>query len=130
MLTDTFNEMLSGIQSRDAELLQHRSHLEGLVVARTRELATRNAAMRLVLDNVDQGLATIGVEGGIESERSAAFDRWFGSPRASQPFEDALAPDDERLRMLLRLGWEQITDGFLPAEVTVEQLPKRFDVGD
>jgi two-component system chemotaxis sensor kinase CheA len=130
MLTDTFNEMLSGIQARDAELEQHRSHLEGLVVARTKELAARNAAMRLVLDNVDQGLATIGVHGGIESERSAAFDRWFGATSDARPFEKALAPDDERLRLLLRLGWEQVTDGFLPPEVTVEQLPKRFDVGD
>ena len=34
MLTETFNEMLAGMQSRDAELEQHRSHLEGLVVAR------------------------------------------------------------------------------------------------
>ncbi len=131
MLTDTFNEMLSGIQSRDAELEQHRSHLEGLVVARTKELATRNAAMRLVLDNVDQGLATIGVHGTLQTERSAAFDRWFGvSDDAARGFPDALAPDDERLRLLLQLGWDQVTDGFLPAEVTVEQLPKRFDLGD
>jgi len=130
MLTDTFNEMLSGIQSRDAELEQHRSHLEGLVVARTKELATRNAAMRLVLDNVDQGLATIGVHGTIQTERSAAFDRWFGTPGDSQGFQDSLAPDDERLRLLLQLGWDQVTDGFLPAEVSVEQLPKRFDLGD
>jgi two-component system chemotaxis sensor kinase CheA len=130
MLTDTFNEMLSGIQSRDAELEQHRSHLEGLVVARTKELATRNAAMRLVLDNVDQGLATIGVHGTLQTERSAAFDRWFGTPSDSQGFQEALAPDDERLRLLLQLGWDQVTDGFLPAEVSVEQLPKRFDLGD
>ncbi len=57
MLTETFNEMLAGIQSRDAELEQHRSHLEALVASRTQELGARNSAMRLVLDNVDQGLA-------------------------------------------------------------------------
>ena len=85
MLTETFNEMLAGIQSRDAELDQHRSHLEGLVVARTQELAARNVAMRLVLDNVDQGLATVGVDGALHSERSAAFDALFGTRRRRAP---------------------------------------------
>ena len=127
VLTETFNDMLAGIQARDGELEQHRSHLEGLVTARTQELAARNSALRLVLDNVDQGLATIGVGGVLNPERSEAFDRWFGSARGARPFFDALAPDDERLRALLDLGWQQVVDGLLPAEVSVEQLPKRFD---
>ncbi|HTB72000.1 MAG TPA: nitrate- and nitrite sensing domain-containing protein, partial [Polyangiaceae bacterium] len=129
MLTETFNEMLAGMQSRDAELEQHRSHLEHLVVARTQELGARNSAMRLVLDNVEQGLATIGVDGSLHSERSAAFDRWFGAARDGAHFGDALAPGEERLRLLLKLGWDQVADGFLPPEVAVEQMPKRFDFG-
>ncbi len=129
MLTETFNEMLAGMQSRDAELEQHRSHLERLVVARTAELGARNSAMRLVLDNVEQGLATIGVDGSLHSERSAAFDRWFGAARDGGPFCEALAPGEERLRLLMKLGWEQVAEGLLPPEVSVEQLPKRFDLG-
>ncbi len=129
MLTETFNEMLAGMQSRDAELEQHRSHLERLVVARTQELGARNSAMRLVLDNVEQGLATIGVDGTLHAERSAAFDRWFGIARDGGLFCDALAPDDERLRLLLKLGWEQVAEGLLPPEVSAEQMPKRFDLG-
>jgi two-component system chemotaxis sensor kinase CheA len=129
MLTETFNEMLAGMQSRDAELEQHRSHLERLVVARTAELGARNSAMRLVLDNVEQGLATIGVDGSLHSERSAAFDRWFGAARDGGPFCEALAPGEERLRLLMKLGWEQVAEGLLPAEVSVEQMPKRFDLG-
>jgi two-component system, chemotaxis family, sensor kinase CheA len=120
------------MQSRDAELEQHRSHLERLVVARTQELGARNSAMRLVLDNVEQGLATIGVDGSLHSERSSAFDRWFEADGAAQdgrPFSEALAPGDERLRLLLKLGWEQVAEGFLPPEVSVEQMPKRFDLG-
>jgi two-component system, chemotaxis family, sensor kinase CheA len=130
MLTETFNDMLSGIQSRDAELEQHRSHLEGLVVERTRELAARNVAMRLVLDNVDQGLATIGADGTLHSERSASFNELFGSSRESRTFYDALSAGEERLRLLLKLGWEQVVEGFLPTEVSLEQMPKRFDQGD
>lgn len=129
MLTETFNEMLAGMQSRDAELEQHRSHLERLVVARTQELGARNSAMRLVLDNVEQGLATIGKGGTLHAERSATFNRWFGAARDGSAFGDALAPHDERLRLLLKLGWEQVAEGFLPPEVSVEQLPKRFDLG-
>jgi two-component system chemotaxis sensor kinase CheA len=125
-LTETFNDMLSGIQARDGELEQHRSHLEGLVAARTAELGARNAALRLVLDNVDQGLATVGVDGVLNPERSAAFDRWFAS-ESGATFDLALAAHDERLRASLDLGWQQVGDGFLPVEVAVEQLPKRFD---
>jgi two-component system, chemotaxis family, sensor kinase CheA len=126
VLTDTFNEMLAGIQTRDVELEQHRSHLEGLVARRTKELAARNTALRLVLDNVEQGLATIGVDGTLHPERSAAFDRWFPSGGASRAFADVMAADDERTRLLLNLGWEQVADGILPAEVSLEQLPKRL----
>jgi two-component system chemotaxis sensor kinase CheA len=129
-LTDTFNEMLAGIQSRDAELEQHRTHLEALVARRTQELAARNLAMRLVLDNVEQGLATIDVDGTLHSERSASFDAFFGEHRDAGDFYEVLSGGDERLRLLLKLGWEQVVEGFLPAEVSLEQLPKRFDRGD
>ncbi len=120
MLTETFNEMLSGIESRDEELEQHRSHLEGLVVARTRELGERNTAMRLVLDNVEQGLATVARDGTLHAECSDAFRSWFASEPQPRPFYEALAPNDERLALLLKLGWEQIVDGILPYEVSVD----------
>ncbi|MEO8484667.1 MAG: CHASE sensor domain-containing protein, partial [Acidobacteriota bacterium] len=41
-LVGGFNEMLSEIQSRDAQLLQHRNELEGKVAARTAELLAAN----------------------------------------------------------------------------------------
>ncbi len=131
MLTETFNEMLGGIQSRDAELEQHRSHLEGLVVARTHELAARNAAMRLVHDNVDQGLVTIDLDGVLRSERSAAFDRWFAaSGDEPRTFYDAIGPDNERLRLSLKMAWEQLVLGFLRIAVSLDQIPARFDRGN
>jgi two-component system chemotaxis sensor kinase CheA len=98
-----------------------------LIAARTEELGSRNAALRLVLDNVDQGLATVGVEGVLNRERSAAFDRWF-SPSAGATFFDAIGTHDARLRASLDLGWKQVVDGLLPAEVSLDQLPKRFDL--
>ena len=44
-LTDTFNEMLSEIQSRDEALLRHRDQLEHTVAARTEELVKSNVQL-------------------------------------------------------------------------------------
>ena len=129
MLTETFNEMLAGMQSRDA-----RARTAPLPSRAARRRAYRgargaNSAMRLVLDNVEQGLATIGVDGSLHSERSAAFDRGFGAARDGgtvlrrpRSGRGAPAPPHEA-----RMGAGR--RGFLPPEVSVEQLPKRFDLG-
>jgi len=44
-LTDTFNEMLAEIQSRDEALLRHRDQLEHTVAARTEELVKSNVQL-------------------------------------------------------------------------------------
>jgi two-component system chemotaxis sensor kinase CheA len=126
-LTDAFNEMLAGIQARDEELSEHRSNLEQLVAERTAELSQRNQAMRLVLDNVEQGLATIEPSGQLRSERSRAFDAWFGAG-AEQGLAACLAQEDENLRAWLDFGWQQVIDGFLPTEVALGQLPRHIQV--
>ena len=45
-LIDTFNEMLTVIESRDEELLKHRDHLEAEVGSRTAELLHTNTDLR------------------------------------------------------------------------------------
>lgn len=126
-LTDAFNEMLAGIQARDEELSEHRSNLERLVEERTAELSQRNQAMRLVLDNVEQGLATIEPSGQLRSERSRAFDDWFGES-AEQGLPACLAQGDVDLQAWLDQGWQQVVDGFLPTDVALGQLPQRIHV--
>jgi len=123
-LTVAFNEMLDGLQARDLELEDHRKNLEGLVSARTAELAKRNAAMRIVLDNVDQGLATIMADGSIDAERSAVFDSWFQVKDAS--FAGVLASNDNNARDMLLLGWDGVTEGFMPRDVALQQMPKHL----
>jgi len=127
-LADTFNEMLSGIETRDAELRHHGENLEQLVEQRTAALQNRNNAMRLVLDNVEQGLATIELDGKLSSERSRAFDDWFGAgtPRAS--FAEHLAHGNAALSDALSVAWEQVTDGFLPLEAAIAQMPGQIEV--
>ena len=131
VLADGFNAMLADIQSRDAELNAHREHLEELVAERTRDLDRRNEAMRLVLDNVDQGLVTLAPDGAVSSERSARFDDWFGAP----PEEGIIL--SEQLGKLspsfgewLGLCWESVSDGFLPVELALDQLPKEAVLGE
>jgi len=127
-LTDAFNEMLSGIQKRDEELRHHRENLEQLVEQRTAALQKRNESMRLVLDNVEQGLATIEPDGKVSSERSAAFDTWFGGKTEHPSFADHLASSNEHVRASLLMGWEQVVEGFLPVEVAVDQMPRQIEV--
>ncbi|RYZ06465.1 MAG: HAMP domain-containing protein [Myxococcales bacterium] len=127
-LTDAFNEMLAGIQTRDDELEQHRSHLERLVEARTAELSHRNQAMRLVLDNVEQGLATIEPTGKLSGECSSAFDAWFPEGSGAGVAE-RLAQGDSTLKSWLGHGWEQVTAGIFPTEVALDQMPRRIHVG-
>jgi two-component system, chemotaxis family, sensor kinase CheA len=123
-LTDAFNEMLAGIQARDAELAVHRSTLEQMVEARTAQLASRNEATRLVLDNVVQGLAMVGPDGTLGAERSAAFDALVGTPALNQTFSELLGANDPRLKDVLELGWSLVVDDVFPLDVAIEQLPK------
>jgi two-component system chemotaxis sensor kinase CheA len=127
-LTDAFNDMLAGIQARDDELSQHRGNLERLVAERTEELSQRNQAMRLVLDNVEQGLATVEPNGRLSRERSLAFDAWFGEGGVGDTLADRLAQGDAALQGWLTRGWEQVTDGFFPTEVALDQMPRRIHV--
>jgi len=127
-LADTFNEMLSTIQARDAELRHHGENLEQLVALRTAALQKRNQAMRLVLDNVEQGLVTIEPDGKLSRERSRAFDDWFGAGDVQASFSERLARGDALLRDTLQAAWEQVTDGFMPLEVTIDQMPQHIEV--
>jgi two-component system, chemotaxis family, sensor kinase CheA len=127
-LTDTWNDMLSTIQARDQELHHHQENLERLVEQRTAALQARNQAMRLVLDNVEHGLATIELDGSTSPERSRAFDEWFGRANGQLSFADQLAGDDTQVSQGLKVAWEQVTDGFLPIEAAIDQMPRHIEV--
>jgi two-component system chemotaxis sensor kinase CheA len=129
-LTHAFNEMLSGIQDRDRELGSHRANLESLVADRTIALSKRNGEMRLVLDTVEQGLATLDKNGRISAERSRAFDSFFGSPAPDEPYFKHIARGNSELSMTLELDWSQMTEGFLPIELALAQATNHIQVGD
>jgi len=126
LLTDAFNGMLAGIQQREGELDGYRKNLESLVEARTRELVQRNGEMRLVLDNIDQGLATIDPAGKLLAECSRSFEQAFGTPGTGAPFFDFLASHDRELSFSFQAAFEQLMSDVLPMELALDQMPKQL----
>jgi HPt (histidine-containing phosphotransfer) domain-containing protein len=102
--------------------------LEAKVEERTRALDGQNRAMRLVLDNVEQGFVTIDRQGAIVGERSACFDAWLGAPEAETNLGQLLASKDPDVGAFLQAGWRQVASGVFPTEVALEMLPKRARV--
>jgi two-component system chemotaxis sensor kinase CheA len=128
-----------GLRSDDAHArVMHRSawaaviSIIGIAIAvivvqvLARKIVQRSREMRVVLDNVDEGLATVRLDGSLERECSAAFERWFGAP-GNGTFFAQIAGDDTRTRDMLALGWQDLVDGVMPLEVLVEQFPSRLD---
>jgi two-component system chemotaxis sensor kinase CheA len=126
-LTDAFNGMLDMIEARDSELAQHRAQLEQIVAERTRNLDERNREMRLVLDHVHQGMVILSREGVLSNERSAILDRWFGVPGPDSTLWGLLSTRSPSAAASLEMSWGQVLDGFLPLEVSLGQLPARFE---
>jgi two-component system, chemotaxis family, sensor kinase CheA len=117
-------------QDRRRRVADHAADLEGTVDRRTAELASRNQAMRLVLDTVQQGLVGIDAKGWMASERSAVLTRWFGAGAAGQSLVDYLRPHDPSFAAWLEIGLAQLSDGAVPASVAIEQLPARLRAGE
>jgi two-component system chemotaxis sensor kinase CheA len=114
---------------RDAQLSEHAANLERKVEERTYELDERNRGMRLVLDNVTQGLVTIDLDGRMATERSATVDRWFGPPAPGATICEYLAGHAPAFAEAFELGLSQMADGILPFALTLDQLPRRFSAG-
>ncbi len=124
VLTSAFNSMLAAVEHRDAELSAHREGLERTVKERTADLDRKNQAMRLVLDTVDQGLVTLDLSGNMEQERSAQFDRWFGSDPEANHFAKAVEQEVSGFFDRFDIAYEQLADGFMPQDVALGQLPQ------
>lgn len=103
--------------------------LERIVAARTSELDGKNREMRLVFDHVQQGFLTLDGEGRLLAQHSKIAGTWFGAPTPGQTGWAYFGAVDPAFGQWLELGWESVRDGFLPLEVSLEQLPRRFKRG-
>lgn len=131
-LATAINFMLGQIRALVGQIREsaqkEQERLEGLVAVRTNELHTRNAEMRSVLDNVGQGFFSLDATGRMSRERSAIVEKWFGTPPEDAAFSTYLGQVAPKSGQWFALAWESVTDGILPLEVALDQLPKRFQV--
>jgi len=130
IMASAFNAMLTqikGLIDRVREMArEEQQRLEKLVAERTAALDARNAEMRLVFDQVDQGLLVVDLDGTIANERSAAVERWLGPvPHGIAELVAGFAPE----RFDWQAMWSMVVDDIMPREVSVAQLPTRFSVG-
>ena len=132
-LADVTNQMIDRLElteidraSAAAALAALNHTLEGRVARRTEELSRRNVDMRLLLDNVDQGFFTVDHAGAMASEHSAILATWFGPIQPGTPLHRLFEHHDARFAEQLELAWEQVTDGILPIELALEQLPRNL----
>lgn len=104
--------------------------LEKIVEARTETIREKQRDMRLILDNVDNGLITIDALGRMSGECSQAFTRWFGVPAAGEKLSTWLASRDPSYAEWLDLGLETLAEDLLPPVVAMAQLPRMLRIED
>jgi two-component system chemotaxis sensor kinase CheA len=126
VLTASFNQMMF-------ERQEDRNNLEARVLARTDDFLRANKKieanqrdMRLILDNLQEGLVTIRPDGQMSGEASRALKEWFGAPLPGQKLADWIGQKDPGFAEWLELGLESVREGFLPTEVALSQLPARL----
>lgn len=104
--------------------------LEVIVRARTAALERSEGAMRAVLDNVNEGFAIVDSSSKICSDPSAPMVAWLGRGEERESVFDAFARLSPTFAERSRADWLQIDDGFLPVELTLDQMPKRIETDE
>jgi HPt (histidine-containing phosphotransfer) domain-containing protein len=112
------------LRARNEELEALRKSLEDRVRERTAELSARNNEMRLVFDNMVEGLFTVDKQGVLASERSATLTRWFGTPRGNELFFHYFGRHSSTFAEHAELAWQQLVDGAFGPELALVQMPK------
>ncbi len=97
-------------------------------VAAQADLVRQRGDMKLVFDNVAQGLVTVGRDGVVSAERSRVVDKWFGAPDPQVDFARYLARGSAADELRFQLGFDQFTEDVMPRELSLDQLPKRIVV--
>ncbi|HEY4015699.1 MAG TPA: HAMP domain-containing protein [Polyangiaceae bacterium] len=118
------------VTSRDeiAELTRTFNEMTGSLRETVAKLDSRNRDLRLVLDNVSQGLLTLDRDCVMRGEHSAVLDRWFGAVSAGTTFWEYLGRVDITASAMFRCAWDELLEGTMPFEVSFDQLPVRMAV--
>jgi two-component system chemotaxis sensor kinase CheA len=103
--------------------------LEKIVEARTTTIREHQRDMRLILNNLHEGLVTIDLDGRMSGETSRAIKEWFTAPEEGEEFATWIAIRDPAFSEWFALALESVREGVLPAAVALAQLPTRLKDG-
>jgi two-component system chemotaxis sensor kinase CheA len=101
-------------------------NLEQKVLQRTTELRERNRDMRLVLDNVNQGLLTVDAHGRLAGERSSVVNEWLRSYEGNPLFAALCSELDPAFARAFEVGFQALIEDVMPLELCLDQLPRRM----
>lgn len=101
--------------------------LERKVLKRTAQLDARNRDLHAVLDHIGQGLVMIDLAGQPAAERSATLEAWLGPIAEGETLPAWLRRTAPRTADMLALGLDELSEGIMPAELTLDQLPRRLE---
>ncbi len=97
-----------------------------LLATRERQLEQTTEQMRRVLDNTNQGMFVVDMNGVVGSERSRACSAWFGDDEAPLASE-YMGSFDEKAGAWFDLAFDAVAQGMLPPDFTIPQLPTRLE---
>lgn len=126
--------LLEGLDQAKAQVFQtlletHACIIEKnnrMLAARERELEAATEQMRRVLDNTNEGLFIVDLEGRVGDARSKACARWFkGAPGVS--VVDYLGSFDSKAAAWFELSFSAVRQGVLPHDVSLDQLPTHLN---
>jgi len=103
--------------------------LERKVLERTAQLDARNRDLHAVLDHIGQGLVMIDLDGRPAAERSPTLEAWLGPIGADETLPAWLRKTAPRTADMLALGLDELREGLMPPELTLDQLPRRVETG-
>jgi two-component system chemotaxis sensor kinase CheA len=104
--------------------------LEKIVEARTATIRENQRDMRLILNNVEEGLISTDLNGQMSSETSRVVKGWFGASTAGENFGAWISRRDAAFGAWFDIALEGLREGVLPAEVVVSQLPSTVKDGE
>jgi HPt (histidine-containing phosphotransfer) domain-containing protein/two-component sensor histidine kinase/HAMP domain-containing protein len=126
VLALALNRMADELGSARESLKNQERIQRELEISERVQLATqaRNRDLRLVLDNVGQGFLSLDSRAQLSSERSRVVHDWFGEPLPGDTFWQFIGRVDAQAGERFEMGWILVSDGLMPLELCLDQLPK------
>jgi two-component system chemotaxis sensor kinase CheA len=106
------------------------ARMAGAVDRRERDIVRRNDDMRLILDNIAQGLLRVTRQGALLPEHSAILETWFGPWAPGETLWSYLGRRSPRAGAWIGALWSNISEDLFPIEVALGQMPSRIQIGE